>query len=197
MQMPDGKLHIAVDLDDVVLDFMGGVQRAVSTEYAVDLSDFEQWDLHTVLDPVIGYSWWKWLRQRDWLWPNFSAIPGSIGGIDSLRRDGHYLECVTSKPEWAEAAVWKWLGKWRPAFHRVTIVSPDGPPKVQMTEADLLIDDKWSNVNEFVYAGRLGWLFDRGHNQGVQLDRRVSRVKGWAQVVEKTRKMGAEHVTAE
>lgn len=80
--------HIAVDLDDVVLDFCGGVRKAIETEYGVTLPEFEEWDLHKSLDPIIGYSWWKWMKQRDWLWPNFPVIPGAIGALDQLRREG-------------------------------------------------------------------------------------------------------------
>ena len=89
-----------------------------------------------------GYaSWWDWLRDRDWLWSTFPAVEGAIGGIKRLRAAGHYVECVTSKPEWAEFNVWKWLGKWRPAFNQVTIVNT-GQSKLDFTDADVIVDDK-------------------------------------------------------
>lgn len=177
-------MHIAVDLDDVVLDFCGGLREAIRKEYNFDVGDFEKWELRDVLDPVVGRNWWSWLRERDWLWPNFPAIDGAIGGIDALRRDGHYVELVTSKPEWAEYAVWKWLGKWRPPFNAVTIVGPKDR-KVDFTDARILIDDKFENCDEFAKAGRTGLLFDRPHNRDAETELgdpspwTVTRVFAW------------------
>lgn len=162
-------VHIAVDMDDVMLDFVGGLRAAVLKEYGVEITDDQitDWDLHPILDPIIGYSWWEWLKKREWLWANFPAIDGAIGSIDYLREEGHYMELVTAKPKWAEHNVWKWLGKWRPAFHRVTIVPPssNGNTKVWATDANLLIDDKPSNCEAFLFMGRDAILFDRPHNK--------------------------------
>lgn len=162
--------HIAVDMDDVVVDFVGGLLKAVKTEYDVDIDPEEitQWDLHPLLDPIIGRSWWAWLREREWLWATFPAIPGAIGGVDRLRRDGHYLELVTSKPAWAEHNVWKWLGLWRPPFNRVTIVDKD-TRKVDATEAFVLVDDKVQNCQEFINSGRTGILFRSMQNRNAAL----------------------------
>jgi 5'(3')-deoxyribonucleotidase len=177
-------MYIAVDLDDVILDFGGGVRHAVETEYDVVIPPFEKWEMHEVLDPILGKSWWKWMRERDWLWSNFPAIPGAIGGLAQLRDAGHYLEIVTSKPEWAEFSVWKWLGKWRPPVNRVTIVNMD-TRKVDVTDADALIDDKPANVNEFDADGRIGILFYASHNatSGEARDG-VIKAKDWKSVVE-------------
>ena len=119
-------MHLAVDLDDVVLDFANGVLNAFETEFGeTHPYDGDPWGPSMVAftkHPTLlaaGYkSWWDWLRARDWLWSNFPAVPGAIGGLQTLRHQGHYLECVTSKPEWAEPQVWKWLGKWRAPFNR-------------------------------------------------------------------------------
>lgn len=161
-------MHIAVDLDDVVLDFCGGLRIAMKKEYDVDLTDdaFYQFDLHPILDPIVGGSWWKWMRRRDWLWENFPAVDGAIGTLEALRSQGHYLECVTSKPRWAEYSVWRWLGKWRPPFQRVTIVDTDGKDeKWQVTDAHLLVDDKPGNVDAWELDGRRpAILFGRPHN---------------------------------
>lgn len=174
-------MHIAVDLDDVVLDFTGGLCSTIRKEYAYDLKpeDITAWDLHTVLDPIVGRSWWAWLRERDWLWATFPAIDGAIGSLDRLRREGHYLELVTSKPRWAESNVWKWLGLWRPPFNRVTIMDTDEASKADVTTADLLIDDKPANCRAFLDSGREALLFDRPHNRDADL----LRAKDWNAVL--------------
>ncbi len=180
-------MHVAVDLDDVVLDFCGGLVTAMNTEHAAGLTieDIQEWDLSVILDPIIGRSWWDWLRERDWLWSNFGAIEGAIGGLEKLRRDGHYLECVTSKPQWAEASVWKWLGKWRPPFQAVTIVGVE-TCKVDFTDAAVLIDDKPKNVAQFADASRYGILYNRPHNVNTKVETEhpwaYERAFGWGHV---------------
>jgi len=160
--------HIAVDMDDVLVDFVGGLVAAVHTEFGVQITPHQLeeagWNLHPLLDPIVGYSWWTWLKHREWLWANFPALPGAIGGIERLRSQQHFLELVTAKPAWAEHNVWKWLGKWRPAFNRVTIVHTYAC-KADATSADLLIDDKPDNCDQFLNQGRKAILFARPHNR--------------------------------
>lgn len=179
--------RVAVDLDDVVLNFLGGLINAVNTEYDAGLTveDITNWNLHPFLDPVIGEDFWEWLKERDWLWSNFPAVPGAIGGLRRLRKDGYYLECVTSKPEWAEYNVWKWLGKWRPPFHRVTIVGQDDR-KVDFSDALWLVDDKPQNCKEWAEEKRVALLFARPHNSRpttvYPTPGPIFRVENWAQV---------------
>ena len=176
-------LHIAVDMDDVVVDFVGGLCAAIRTEYDIELypEDITQWDLQPILDPIIGRNWWAWLREREWLWANFGVVPGALGSIDLLRREGHYMELVTSKPLWAEHNVWKWLGKWRPAFQQVTVTNPDHN-KADWTDADIIIDDKMENCAGFIATGRKAILFTRPHNANQVLIPPLHRATGWHEV---------------
>jgi hypothetical protein len=161
-------VHIAVDLDDVTVDFMNNVLDCFEREFGERPAfDGNTWgDSATALykHPLFiaaGYkSWWDWLRERDWLWGIAPAVPGAIGGIKTLRAAGHYVEAVTSKPEWAEPQVYRWLGKWRPAFQRVTIVTT-GQKKTDYTDADLIIDDKLETCAEFLADNRLAIWFHR------------------------------------
>jgi 5'(3')-deoxyribonucleotidase len=178
--------HIAIDLDDVVLDLLGGVKQVIKKEYDIELPEITMCDLNLVLKPILGEPWMNWMRRRDWLWSTFPAVNGAIGAISTLRRQGYYLEIVTSKPEWAEASVWKWLGLWRPAVHRVTIVKPTDT-KADRTEADVLIDDKVENCEAFAKTGRLAILFDRGHNRSYTPQAGIIRAVGWAEVLERVR----------
>lgn len=178
------RLHIAIDMDDVIVDFIGGLLAAVKKEYDFEIPDeaVREWDLHPVLDPVIGRSWWAWLREREWLWANFPAVDGAIGSIERLHRQGHYIEIITSKPEWARHNVWKWLGKWRPAVHSVTIVDVDAP-KVHFTTADILIDDKPANCQGFIDEGRRAILLSRPHNRSIKVKAPMQRADTWREVM--------------
>lgn len=181
-RLPESQKHLAIDLDDVVLDFTGGLRESVLKEYDVMLPPeaFDKWEIGEILNPIIGINWWKWLREREWLWAQFPAVNGAVGGLNALRRAGFYLECVTSKPEWAEHNTWKWLGKWRPPFNRVTIVGPMDR-KVEFTDAYLLVDDKVENIEQFLHDGRKGILFDRHYNRESSLERALH----WREVVER------------
>lgn len=176
------KRHIAIDLDDVILDFVGGIRRWIKTEYDVEIPEesITDFNLRPFLDPIIGKNWWTALRERDWLWPNFEAVPGAIGALERLRNEGHYLEIVTSKPRWAEYATWKWLGKWRPPVQRVTIVGPKDK-KADFSDADVLIDDKVQNVVEWEESGRPAILFTRTHNVKAEA---AIRASGWREVLD-------------
>jgi 5' nucleotidase, deoxy (Pyrimidine), cytosolic type C protein (NT5C) len=182
-------MKVALDLDDCILDFTGGLRASIQKEYGVEIEPFEEWDLHPVLDPIIGGSFWQWLRGRDWLWKTWPAIDGAIGTIAQLRRDGHYLEIVTAKPDWARASVWQWLGRWRPDVDRVTIVGTHDE-KYTQTDAGVLVDDKPEHVAAFMHDRRAGILFDRSHNQHARLPRAYS----WADVREMVNRLEAGHV---
>lgn len=161
--------HLAVDMDDVIVDFVGGLIGAMQKEHGATITQEQLaaagWNLHPLLDPIVGYSWWTWLRENERLWANFPAVDGAIGAIRRLHRAGHYMELVTAKPEWARHNVWRWLGKWHPEFDRVTIVDTDAS-KVDATDAAWIIDDKPSHCADFIRANRNAILFARPHNQG-------------------------------
>jgi hypothetical protein len=142
--------------------------------------------LHPLLDPIIGRNWWTWLRERDWLWPNFPAVDGAIGAVDQLRRQGHYIEILTAKPEWATFAVWKWLGKWRPRVNAVTIVDTKGESKHGASDADLLIDDKIDNCVSWAAStpNRQAILFGLPFNECGWTHPDVIRSVGWPATVD-------------
>ena len=98
-------MHIAVDLDGVVVDFIGGVLNVIEKETAVTIPkrDIKGWNFGDYgPDAALGKDWFEWLRTKDWLWAGFDAIDGAVGGIQTLRDRGHFVEAITHKPAWAE-----------------------------------------------------------------------------------------------
>lgn len=177
---------VAVDVDDVILDFGGRVIKTVNKEYgqSLQLEDITSWNLNELLDPILGEDWWVWWEERSWLWADASAIDGAIGGLRTLHQRGHKIELLTAKPDWARAGLSQWLGKWQPYYDRIT-VGPARPAmnKAEWSSADILIDDKPSNCIEFVDAGRMAILFDRPHNQKESVPPPIPRAKNWGQVL--------------
>jgi len=179
-------MHIAVDMDDVVVEFFAFIVECINREYgtSVDVRECRDWDDNDVKKLTVfgpGKTWWDWLRARDWLWTKCPAVPGAIGGLQALRDDGHYVELLTSKPDWAEWVVWAWLGKWRPAVNRVTIAG-SGQVKHELSDAILLVDDGLHNIEPWVATGRSAIKFARPWNEG-RGARRIWEARDWAQVL--------------
>ena len=184
-------MHIALDMDDVVLDFVKGVLDTVNRDFDADVrpEDITSWNFGQFIDPIIGRDWWSWLEDHAWLWgEKFKPVPGALGGIEKLRRAGHYVEIITSKPEWGEDACWDWLAKYKPRVHRLNIVPViDGvaPKKSEATPARVLVDDRYENVVEFAGKGRAAILYNRPHNaEYTELPGGVERAANWQDVLE-------------
>ena len=153
---------MAVDCDDVVGDFTLHILACIKKEFGI-AADYESIEWADLFDSIIPGGW-DWLRKRDWLWAKMPATEGSIGGVAQLRTQGHYVELLTSKPDWGEWAVWAFLGKWRIPFNSVTIVSP-GQKKHEVSKADVLVDDNIDNCLGFVEDGRRAILYSRPWNR--------------------------------
>lgn len=180
-------MHIAIDVDDVMMDFTSYVLKCIQREYgrSFGIEEITDWDDNPLKHSRMfrnGGTWWDWLRSRDWLWARVPAVEGAIGGVQQLRDAGHFIELLTTKPEWAEWTVWAWLGKWRPAQHRVTIVPQDGK-KHECSDALILVDDALHNVVPWAATGRTALLFDRPWNRDGQRNPRVWRVHHWGEIV--------------
>lgn len=172
-------MKVAIDQDDTAADFIGQVRDAIFRETGVHVPAPTTWDASTVFNPALGENWWAWLERRPHVWANMKAVPGFINAVERLQRGGHDVELLTTKPEWAVPLVYDWLARWRVPIRRVTIVpfTPHGSPhvsKTEFTDADVLVDDRFENVADFVAAGRYGVLFDRPHNRAFGVKNRAA-----------------------
>ena len=174
--------HLVIDLDDVCLKFVDTLAETVNESFDTDLTieDFAQWDLTSVLNPIIGEDWWKWWKRQN-AWAGAPPVRGVKGGLKRLREEGYYLEIVTSKPNWAEAATWEWQGREKLPVHRFTIIDMN-TRKVDVSEGGIIIDDKFANVKQFTEAGRLGLLFNRPHNRSDEPTEGMIRVARWRDI---------------
>jgi hypothetical protein len=190
-------MHVALDMDDVVVEFEQGVVDSVRLEFGVELPLPKVWDDPKTFKGFEGFGkggFWGWMRERDWVWATFQPVQGAIGGIRRLRQAGHVIELVTSKPEWAEPQVWRWLGKWRPPVNRVTLIQTEKMTKAKACpEAAVLVDDKVANCVDFVESDRFAVLFDRPQNRGFDENEnqgplfkgkwKIERAHGWEDVL--------------
>jgi len=163
-------MHIAIDLDDTILEFMTSILASIEREYGVHIpyESLSRWNDHPLSHLEVfgkGRNWLHWLEDHAWLWSTWPAIKGAIGGIEQLHRDGHYLELVTVKDDWARSVVWSWLARWKPKFDSVTIVKDHEGSKSDHTEAELLIDDAPHFIERWQAAGRQVIVFDQPWNR--------------------------------
>lgn len=191
----DRTLHLAVDCDDVLVDFWPRVLRCFNKEFgeSLEMDAQNDWGDNPIkksehFGPGKAYaSWWEWWRDRHWLWATCDAIPGAIGGLKALAERGHYVELLTHKPDWARREMTAWLAKWHPRFDRLTLVALE-ESKSTATDAKILIDDKPKNVREWIESDkkRHAILFTRPWN--VQWDwgvdnARLTRAETWADIL--------------
>lgn len=172
-------MKIAVDLDDVCMEFFSSVCWAIAEAFPEENLDpirmYEEttdWvnnpvkDLRIFGEDIYGNqsTWWDWLKANDRLWAKFYPVHDSISGVRLLREAGHWVEAVTSKPQWAEWVVWEWQKQYQYQFNAIIIV-PTGMSKLEASSADLLIDDRTSAIQEWDEAGRYGLLYTRPWNR--------------------------------
>ena len=186
-------MKIAVDLDDVVVDFFARVVKCYNKEFdeLVSVDEVTGWDDNPIKksphfgDGKMFPNWWAWWESRG-LWSDCDAIDGAIGGLYALHAAGHQVELLTSKPVWARPDLYKWLHEWNPYFDSLTIVDEDARPKLSKAEvsgATLLIDDRPSNVFEWNEAGRPAVLFTQPWNVGMRLFRHMYRASDWRTII--------------
>lgn len=188
-------MKIVVDMDDTLFDYWAGVvTKKVSFEYGIDLtprlgSEFT-WDNNPVKNffEARGETWWDWMRNRDWLWTLCKPFPGSIGTINDWRKQGHFVEVLTKKPEWAQWTVPALLAKWRIAVDRVTMQiitedprTYDQAKKHEVSDGLLLIDDNQANLTGWLDAGRPAICFTQPWNTDFTYPG-CSRADDWTQL---------------
>lgn len=175
-------MKVALDMDEVIVDFVGGLLGAINAECGSDLryENVTRWDMSPLLDPVLGRSWWGWLAERADIWSGFAPVDGALEGIDALKAAGHTIEVVTAKPDWARHTVWGFLAAHRPRVDAVVIV--DGTPKHDASDAWLLIDDNADNCTGWAASGRPAWIKTSPWNINEALPDGVMRVTGWADI---------------
>lgn len=187
-------MKIAVDMDDVCVDFTAYTLECIEREYGVrfEMDDITDWDDNPIKNSTMfkgGGNWWDWLTSRDWLWAKCPAVVGAIGGLQTLRDMGHRVELLTSKPEWAEWVVWAWAGKWRPPVYGIQIAG-SGQAKHDLTDAPLLVDDALHNVGPWTATGRSAILYTRPWNLNKgPLNPRTFRADNWASVIRLVKEM--------
>lgn len=147
---------IAIDIDDVILDFVPAWLEAYNKEYKdkLKIKDIIQWDISKLVVPECGENIYKYLDDPN-IYDSVKIIDGACESIKILKNLGHRILYVTSRHHPGKYALLKNVNLLDIGDY---IVLEDK----KLIRANVLIDDKFETVKEF-YG--LGILFLRPWNK--------------------------------
>lgn len=108
-------LRLGIDLDGVVADFNAGWIRLHREEFGSDLhpSMVQTWDGLAELGGFADMrAFWRWAEggaSRPSIFRHLELYPTALDTLRRLRRDGHHVVIVTTKPSWAVNDTFRWL----------------------------------------------------------------------------------------
>lgn len=175
-------MKIFLDMDEVLADFVGGACRAwgITREVVEQYWPAGAWDIIPPLTvalskqrcpgtsgfpPSMGHDeFWEHINGSEDYWLDLEALPWArvVTNLMYWVTDDWYIVSAPSRCPYSYSGKVKWLQRFfSPAFNRFVLTSHKhllaGPNT-------LLIDDRDSNVEEFVAAGGAGIVFPRHHN---------------------------------
>lgn len=161
-------LHILLDIDGVLADFVGGVEK----EFDVDLSDLEAWGMATAISAkkdinLTKNQFWNKIQSNDRFWADLEPYPWAFDLVDMLKREvGPKKITLVTSPDMAVKTYTQkayWVGKHFPDLIRQFFI---GPQKWLMAKENrILIDDSDFNIKNFEKHGGYGLTFPQKWNQ--------------------------------
>lgn len=174
-------MRIAVDVDGVLADRIGGIVELIEEQYGVTLSptDVDEWDFsipgtETDIHAVIEES----TADRAHLL-GLDPIPGAIEGMRTIASE-HEILIATHRPPRIHDHTKRWLDEHEIPFDR--FASSCGDYKCEV-RADALIDDRPANVRAFADAHGRAILFEQPWNVDRVWNNRVTVATNWSAVV--------------
>ena len=195
---PVPPLHIAVDVDDVIVELLPAWLARYNSDYqqALAPADVDRWEIDQCVIPECGRDIFRYLEDRT-LWDQAAMVPMADEGVTWLRERGHRVVFVTSANCRVAGRKYERLQElgFLPAE---PVYSSD---YVEMTDkvhygADVIVDDRMDTCLAWAASGRYAVLFDHHPNA---TDRRadgnplVLRADGWAGVLQRILEIEAKH----
>lgn len=166
--VPNSKLmitkepHIFLDMDGVLTNFVGGVEKVFDT----DLSELNTWNVATYLG-ISSHEFWGKIRQHPHFWAELEPYPWArdLVGLCQEKTKGNVSIATspTADPNCAGQKMW-WIGHRYPGFRRSFLI---GSQKYLLAKPHhLLIDDSNDNCVEFGRYGGEVVVFPQKWNAG-------------------------------
>lgn len=184
-------MRIAVDLDGTTYEFQRTYMYMLRTYFGLDVPPYEEWWKTWDAQKQWGKPWmheWMWSRGVErGLFRYGHMVKDTRIVLESLAEAGHTFSVVTHRPEAAVQDTIDWVSLY---FNDLPLrglhILSHGEPK-SVVRADVLIDDKVSNILEWP---KRGLLFDQPWNRPPLPwwdELRMRRVSGWKGVLDAVR----------
>lgn len=158
--MPQKEPHIMLDLDGVLVDFVGGVEKV----FDVDLSQLNTWNIAEYMR-ITPQAFWRKIGESRLFWGELKPYPWARDVVNlCLTATKGNVTIVTSPaadPNCAGQKMW-WISHWFPTFKRGFLIGPEKHLLAKPHHA--LVDDSPSNVEAFVRYGGHAITFPQGWN---------------------------------
>lgn len=188
-------MNLGFDLDEVVVDLMESTVVHINKEYGIDwtLDKFTEYDWSEIKfhnEDVINDEIVRELRElvND---PNFQykALPtyGACEALAKMKRAGHRLHFISSRPKQNQSQTYKWLRKYSIPFDSVNVIG--GLEKgvyARKLDLDMYVDDHIKHLSSMLsYKKR--WkkgllLFDKPWNSTYDASK-FTKVGSWQEIL--------------
>ncbi len=145
------KLRLGIDLDGVVADFNHGWTTRYNRDFPdllereLTAADVIEWDAPTILSHFATMGeFWKWAEtcaDGRSLFHGLDPYDGAIESLEALRKAGHHLVILTTKPDFSVHDTYDWLARHRVPSTEIHILDD----KTQVS-CDVYLDDANHNL---------------------------------------------------
>jgi 5'(3')-deoxyribonucleotidase len=188
-------MKIAVDLDGVCYEWQRTYRYMMREYRGIDMPPIEEfWTYWNAPDQFTTK------QDRDWIWSKGvelglfrygHMVKGARIGLQALASAGHKLEVVTHRPANATTDTLDWVSLY---FKDIPLngfkMLTNGESK-NVSTADVLIDDKMENINDWCESDRPAVLFDQPWNHQYIPPLFAHTALDWPDVVKAVKDIGS------
>ncbi len=143
------RLRLGIDLDGVVADFNSGWMQRYNSEFGARLTPdmVTTWDAMLPLTHFTSMSeFWRWAKNEagPGLFRHLPLFPDAKPALERLSRN-HDIVIITTKPRWANAETFCWIGENEIPTREVHIIG-----QKWRVDCDVYLDDGPHNLESLI-----------------------------------------------
>ena len=180
---------IVLDVDNVLLDCLGGFQRVakdvLGREELPEVNKAYSLGARFGLTSAEANTVWRALEHHDFGWRGFDLMPGALEAFASLKDMGHTIHLVTAIPEALRQLREECLsfhGLKADSLHCAGHMHASKAKIVQEINPIIMVEDRLSHLQSVPFVPYRVWI-DHGDDQdGLVVDEDIIHVKSIAQL---------------